>query len=149
MKLIALIALLALTAAASADTWSRGDYGKLSFDADGRAYTWSFGDSAQVFSSYPGSLQNVTASSTSSGSDAVLGDFDEIELSLGDDGALAVRYFSSSDAFLFLRRPRTAALNRAGRTLALLPLPQPLVLLRWCWRWCCHRRQRSRPLLAP
>ena len=123
MRATTALLLLAPLVASADDGWSRGGYGRLAFSADYASYAWSYPGSL-VLKSYPGSLNNVTAVATSNGTDAALGAFDELALTLGgaaaaanggggggdDDGELAVRYFAATDAFVFLRRPRAAAL---------------------------------------
>lgn len=95
--------------------WSRGSYGTLSFDdaaPSTLAYTLSYGN--KKLTSISGSLFNATGpATTTSGNDASLGEYDEVSLSFGDGGVLAVRYFTARDAFVFDRRP--------GTTPALLP----------------------------
>ena len=88
----------------------RGDFGRLAFADDLASYTWTYGAAPLALASYPGSLANVTASSTSSGADARLGAYDELALTLGADGELAVRYFAAFDGFVFERRPRARGL---------------------------------------
>jgi hypothetical protein len=85
--------------------WTKGcaGCGQLSFAADGKSYRWAF-QSLSLMSTL-GSLATASGSAASSGTDPTFGAFDELSLKFGDDGSLAVRYFASSDAFLFLRQP--------------------------------------------
>ena len=66
----------------------------------------------------------MTSSSTSSGSDSTLGLYDELALTVGPasspHGVLAVRYYSTQDAFVFLRRPVTADLPVAWPSFSLV-----------------------------
>ena len=107
MRAVLLAVLLRPAACAG---WARGDFGRLAFADDLASYTWTYGDAPLALASYPGSLANVTASSTSSGADARLGAYDELALTLGADGELAVRYFAAFDGFVFERRPRARGL---------------------------------------
>ena len=101
-----MISVLAL-AASAADPWSRGDYGKLSFASDHKSFTFSFASIA--FSSRTGALDNVTATATSTGTDAALGAFDQLTLTVGSSGSLFIRYFAGMDAFVFGRAPNPTA----------------------------------------
>jgi len=43
------------------------------------------------------------------GTDPSLGGYDELSFTVGQDGALLIRYFPRADGFVFIRRPRTPA----------------------------------------
>ena len=94
--------------------WSRGTYGKLTFAPDGQSYTFAYGSADELthLTSTAGALENCTSltSRTSTGTDPVLGAYDELTLTCGVVGELAVQYFAKLDAFLFVRRPQTADL---------------------------------------
>ena len=91
---------------ASAASWSKGEYSKLSVAADGRSYTFSFGTT--VLTSHPESLSNATGpGAVASGVDPQLGAYEQISIPFRG-GALAVRYFAAMDAFVFVRLPKPA-----------------------------------------
>ncbi len=93
--------------------WSRGTYGKLTFAPDAQSYTFEYGsDDVTHMTSTAGALENCTSlsSRTSTGTDPVLGAYDELTLTCGVVGELAVQYFAKLDAFLFVRRPQAADL---------------------------------------
>jgi hypothetical protein len=100
------LALLPHTCAA----WAQGSsYANLTFTEDGKSFVFAYGTSA--FRSFPGLLANLSAApTTSTGTDAALGSYSELTLPFAADGELAVRYYAADDAFVFVRRPKTAAL---------------------------------------
>lgn len=121
MGVVCLVCLIATTQAAP---WSRGNYGKLSFSEDAKSYIFDY--SAQVsWSSSPMSLVNATGSAESSGSDATLGVFDELELQFGSAGSLAVRYYKTIDGFTFMRRPGYQSWRKSPNATSSLPLVWP------------------------
>jgi hypothetical protein len=93
--------------ASAAPGWSRGDYGVLSFAPGCTSYTFKTGKSGLVFPSKTGLLANMTGCTPSNGGVDSHGSFDELTLDFKQDGELAVRYYSGSDSFVFLRRPKT------------------------------------------
>ena len=91
--------------ATAAGPWTRGDYGKLTIAADGSAYSFTYGTT--TFKS-----TNVTSPSKvsqASGVHPTLGPYEELALEYGAAGVLAAQYFAGADAFVFQRRPGTAA----------------------------------------
>jgi hypothetical protein len=105
----AVVAAPTAVAAASDSPWERGAYGVLSFDSGAKAFTWTYGSDGGsgdiVMTSTPGSLDNATGFHTNYGTDQTFGPYDELALTFGDSGELAVRYLPRMDAFIFLRRP--------------------------------------------
>ncbi len=105
-QLVLLVASLSALDGASAASWSKGEYSKLSVAADGRSYTFSFGTT--IFTSHPDSLANATGPGTvASGADAQLGVYEQLSIPFRS-GALAIRYFAVLDAFVFVRLPKPA-----------------------------------------
>lgn len=98
--------------AASAASWNKGEYSKLSVAADGRSYTFSFGTT--VLTSHPDSLANATGPGmVATGADAQLGAYEQLSIPF-HGGALAVRYFTAMDAFVFVRLPKPATDPEGG-----------------------------------
>ena len=102
--------LLALLLPHACAAWTQGgSYANLTFAEDGKSFVFAYGSSA--FRSFPGLLANLSAApTTTTGTDPALGSYSELTLPFAADGELAVRYFTADDAFVFIRRPKTAAL---------------------------------------
>jgi hypothetical protein len=108
LRCLVLCVLVGTCSTNAASGWSRGDYGVLSFAPGCASYTFKTGESGLVFPSKPGVLANVTGCTPSDGGVDSHGlPFDELTLDFKEDGELGVRYYSSSDSFVFLRRPKT------------------------------------------
>ena len=132
MPLLAVLQLSAAAAAASAAApWARGSYGKLAFAADAQSYVWSYGDTH--LASSPDSLANCSSlsSSTTTGTDARLGAYEELTLTCGADGELAVQYVARMDAFLFVRRPKSLALPTRWPSFDVSAAPNGTMCLSW------------------
>eukprot|EP00037_Helgoeca_nana_P024134 m.255082 g.255082 ORF g.255082 m.255082 type:complete len:849 (+) comp26544_c0_seq1:10-2556(+) len=92
--------------------WSYGEYGVLEFAQTGSEWSYTFAYGGTTFTATPGSLGNVTATTTSSGSDA-FGAFTSFTLAVATAGELTARYYPATDAFVFLRTPAPGA-RRGG-----------------------------------
>ena len=81
---------------ASAGTWARGDFGRLVVNSDA-SMTFQFGG-VSLAAAAPNGTNGIKPGIA--GTDARLGDYDELLLPAGAAGGFAIRYFARLDAFL-------------------------------------------------